>query len=244
MSIYNNSIRQVASSTFPTDWGEFHIFGFERDFDQGGWRRRESAVALVMGDVKSAPPLLRIHSQCLTGDVFGSLRCDCGKQLKLAFSTIAQEGSGIIIYEQQEGRGIGTMAKLLAYGLQDSGCDTVEANERLGFKSDYRDFILPIEILRQFGIAGVRLLSNNPEKASALEKAGIKVVERVSCEVDAGPFAEQYLKTKKQKLGHLLMIGGSSDAIDGHDSPDSRTGRDVSVRARKKNRKDEPCSPE
>ena len=208
MSVYN-SVQKIASATFPTDWGEFRIFGFEREFDEGGLRRKESAVALVMGDVKCVSPLLRIHSQCLTGDTLGSLRCDCGKQLKMAFSKIAEEGSGIIIYEKQEGRGIGIMAKLRAYELQDSGCDTVEANERLGFKCDYRNFILPVEILRHFGIAGVRLLSNNPQKLLALEEAGIKVVERISCEVDAGLFAEEYLKTKKQKLGHLLDIGTS-----------------------------------
>jgi GTP cyclohydrolase II len=222
MSIID-SVRQIASASFPTDWGEFRIFGFEREFDQGGWRRREGAVALTMGDVKSVPPLLRIHSQCLTGDVLGSLRCDCGKQLKRAFSLIAQEGSGIIIYEEQEGRGIGTMAKLLAYELQDSGLDTVEANEQLGFKSDYRNYILPIEILKHFGIARVRLLSNNPEKPLALEEAGIKVVELISCEVDAGPFAKEYLTTKKQKLGHLLKVGDSSGLDPRTCTPDSRS---------------------
>ena len=157
-----------------------------------------------MGDVLSAPPLVRIHSQCLTGDVFASLRCDCRQQLEMALSMIAERGAGVLIYEQQEGRGIGLMAKLQAYELQDAGLDTVEANERLGFKADHRDFTLPAEMLKVLGIQKVRLLSNNPDKVSALEQAGVEVVERVPCEVDASPFAEDYLKTKKEKLGHLF----------------------------------------
>jgi GTP cyclohydrolase II len=161
-------------------------------------------VALVMGDVQSSPPLVRIHSQCLTGDVFGSLRCDCRQQLELALALIASEGAGILIYEQQEGRGIGLMPKLQAYELQDSGLDTVEANERLGFKADHREFALPAEILKSLGVGQVRLLSNNPDKVAALERAGIEVVERVPCEVNASPHAQEYLKTKREKLGHLL----------------------------------------
>src|SRR6202011_4063242 len=157
-----------------------------------------------MGDVKSAPPLVRIHSQCLTGDVFHSLRCDCRQQMELSLSMIAEQGSGILIYELQEGRGIGLMAKLQAYELQDAGLDTVQANERLGFKNDYRNFALPAEILKALGVTRVRLLSNNPDKVGALERAGIQVVERVPCEVDASPQAEEYLKTKKEKLGHLF----------------------------------------
>jgi len=164
----------------------------------------EEAVALVMGDVHSGPPLVRIHSQCLTGDVFHSLRCDCRQQLELALAMITEEGFGVLIYEQQEGRGIGLMAKLQAYQLQDSGLDTVEANERLGFKADHRDFTLPAEMLKQLGVTRVRLLSNNPDKVEALERAGVQVVERVPCEVDASPQAEEYLKTKKEKLGHLF----------------------------------------
>jgi GTP cyclohydrolase II len=162
------------------------------------------AVALVMGDVKSAPPLVRIHSQCLTGDVFHSLRCDCRQQLELALSMIAAQGAGILIYEQQEGRGIGLMAKLQAYELQDSGLDTVEANERLGFKADHRDFTLPGEMLKMLGVSRVRLLSNNPDKVAALENSGVEVVERVPCEVEASAHAKEYLKTKKEKLGHLF----------------------------------------
>jgi GTP cyclohydrolase II len=157
-----------------------------------------------MGDVTSAPALVRIHSQCLTGDVFGSLRCDCRQQLEMALSMIAQEGAGVLIYEQQEGRGIGLMAKLQAYELQDVGLDTVEANERLGFKADHREFALPGEILKALGIKRVRLLSNNPEKVAALEKAGLEISERVPCEVAPSTYSEDYLKTKKEKLGHLF----------------------------------------
>ena len=164
----------------------------------------EEAVALVMGEVKSAPPLVRVHSQCLTGDVFHSLRCDCRQQLELSLSMIAEEGAGVLIYEQQEGRGIGLMAKLQAYELQDAGLDTVEANERLGFKADHRDFSLPGGILKTLGVTRVRLLSNNPDKVEALERAGVHVVERVPCEVIPSPHAEEYLRTKKEKLGHLF----------------------------------------
>jgi len=164
----------------------------------------EDAVALVMGDVFSSSPLVRIHSQCLTGDVFGSLRCDCRQQLEMALSMIAREGAGVLIYEQQEGRGIGLMAKLQAYELQDSGLDTVQANERLGFKADHREFAMPAEILKNLGISRVRLLSNNPDKVAALEHAGILVTERGPCEVAATAHAEEYLKTKKEKLGHLF----------------------------------------
>ena len=164
----------------------------------------DEAVALVMGDVHSSPPLVRVHSQCLTGDVFGSLRCDCRQQLEMALSLIAGEGAGILIYEQQEGRGIGLMPKLQAYELQDAGLDTVEANEKLGFKADHREFALPAEILKALGVKSVRLLSNNPDKVAALENAGITVAERVPCEVDPSEHAEEYLKTKREKMGHLF----------------------------------------
>jgi GTP cyclohydrolase II len=200
----SDTMRQVATAEFPTRWGKFRIFGFEGEFGGGPEQRKESAVALVMGELEAATPLVRIHSQCLTGDVFGSLRCDCRQQLEMALSMIAQQGAGILIYEQQEGRGIGLMAKLQAYELQDLGLDTVEANERLGFKADHREFALPAQVLKVLGISQVRLLSNNPDKVAALERAGIKVLERVPCEVSASPHAEDYLKTKKEKLGHLF----------------------------------------
>ncbi len=199
-----NAIQQVASADFPTRWGRFRIYGFRAEFGSDGSRRVEEAVALVMGDVKSEAPLVRIHSQCLTGDVFHSLRCDCRQQLELSLSMIADQGAGILIYEQQEGRGIGLMAKLQAYELQDAGLDTVEANERLGFKNDYRDFTLPAGILKSLGVTRVRLLSNNPDKVAALEGAGVSVVERMPCEVTPSPHAEEYLRTKKEKMGHLF----------------------------------------
>ena len=196
-------VREVASADFPTRWGRFRIHGFQAAADNGSGVPEE-AVALVMGDVQGSAPLVRIHSQCLTGDVFASLRCDCRQQLEMALAMIAEQGAGILLYEQKEGRGIGLMAKLQAYELQDAGLDTVEANERLGFKADQRDFSLPGEILKALGVGKVRLLSNNPDKVSALEQAGVEVVERVPCEVDASPYAEDYLKTKKEKLGHLF----------------------------------------
>jgi len=197
-------VRQIASADFPSRWGAFRIYGFQSESGDGKSGKREEAVALVTGDVKSAPPLVRIHSQCLTGDVFGSLRCDCRQQLEMALSMIAQQGAGILIYEQQEGRGIGLMAKLQAYELQDSGLDTVEANERLGFKADHREFAMPAEILKALGVVNVRLLSNNPDKVAALERGGVRVVERVPCEVAPSGYAADYLRTKKEKLGHLF----------------------------------------
>ena len=205
-------IRKVADADFPTRWGHFRILGFEAALPNeggadGNTPSAESAVALVMGDLKSpsgAAPLVRIHSQCLTGDVFGSLRCDCRLQLEMALSMIAASGAGVLIYEQQEGRGIGLMPKLKAYELQDQGLDTVEANEKLGFRADHRRFSLPAAILRSLGIKRLRLLSNNPEKVAALERAGLEVAERVPCEVEAQSHAEHYLKTKKEKLGHLF----------------------------------------
>jgi len=195
-------IRKLAEAAFPTRWGDFRIMGFEGLFR--GDRRVEEAVALVMGDIHSELPLVRIHSQCLTGDVFGSVRCDCRQQLEMALSLIAKAGAGVLVYELQEGRGIGLMAKLQAYELQDKGLDTVQANEQLGFKADHREFQLPAEILKALGLKAVRLLSNNPQKVAALEAAGVKVTERVPCEVEPHAASEKYLRTKKQKLGHLL----------------------------------------
>ena len=161
------------------------------------------AVALVMGDIHAAPPIVRIHSQCLTGDVFHSLRCDCRQQLHLALRRIAEAGAGILLYEKQEGRGIGLMAKLRAYELQDQGLDTIEANLELGYKADCRGFELPAEILKALNITAVRLITNNPEKVAALEDAGIRVTERVSAAIPSEPTFARYLETKREKLGHL-----------------------------------------
>jgi GTP cyclohydrolase II len=195
------SVTKVAEADFPSRWGQFRILGFQGKSED---RRVEEAVALVHGNVHAAPPLVRIHSQCLTGDVFHSLRCDCRLQLELAFAKITDAGAGILIYEQQEGRGIGLMAKLQAYELQDRGFDTVEANEQLGFKADHRGFELPAEMLKLLGVTEVRLISNNPQKVAALESAGIKVVERVSAEVEEHESFARYLKTKAEKLGHMF----------------------------------------
>src|ERR1700734_7567 len=178
-------VNKVAEADFPTRWGHFRILGFEGVRTEGApgcepKRKTEGLVALVMGDVHTTPPLVRIHSQCLTGDVFGSLRCDCRLQLELALSKIAAQGAGILLYEQQEGRGIGLMAKLKAYELQDQGLDTVEANVELGFAADCRAYDLAAAALKVLGVNRVRLMTNNPEKVAALESAGIKVTERLS----------------------------------------------------------------
>ncbi len=162
-------------------------------------------MVLRMGDVTGEPPpLVRIHSQCLTGDVFHSLRCDCRAQLELSLAMISEEGRGLLIYEHQEGRGIGLLNKLRAYELQDHGADTVEANELLGFDADLRDYELPAQVLRHFAVHAVRLISNNPDKIRALEHAGITVAERVPCQVACAATAEEYLRTKKLRMGHLL----------------------------------------
>jgi GTP cyclohydrolase II len=206
------SVTKVAEADFPTRWGVFRIFGFEGvlaeprpdcEPEPPAGSAVEGLVALVMGDIHSAPPLVRIHSQCLTGDVFGSLRCDCRLQLELALSEIAQEGAGILLYEQQEGRGIGLMAKLKAYELQDHGMDTVEANVELGFAADCRAYELPAEVLKMLGVSSVRLMTNNPEKVAALESGGIAVVERISAEVESQESFAGYLKTKHEKMGHI-----------------------------------------
>lgn len=199
----NVELRKIAEADFPSRFGQFRIFGFE------GKRlgaEMEEAVALKLGTLSSeaGAPLVRIHSQCLTGDVFHSLRCDCRAQLELALDQIVAEGRGLLIYENQEGRGIGLMNKLRAYELQDHGLDTVEANERLGFEADLRDYAIPAAILKWFGVDQVRLLSNNPDKIEALEAAGIRVVERAPIIVPPLATTAQYLRTKKEKLGHLF----------------------------------------
>jgi GTP cyclohydrolase II len=195
-------LSKIAEANFPSRFGLFRIYGFEgRTGDI-----IEECVALKMGDIDGDPPLVRIHSQCLTGDVFHSLRCDCRAQLELALETIGREGRGLLIYENQEGRGIGLMNKLRAYELQDHGADTVEANEQLGFEADLRGYKLPGAILRYFGLQAVRLMSNNPEKIEALEKAGVAVTERVPCLVAPMDSTDDYMRTKKEKMGHLLDV--------------------------------------
>jgi GTP cyclohydrolase II len=199
-----DQIRQVAATELPTRWGLFRALGFERQ--SLGQHSPETAIVLVLGEPSERVPLVRIHSQCFTGDVLRSLRCDCGEQLELAMKTIAEEGCGVLIYEQQEGRGIGLMAKLQAYALQDKGLDTITANHALGFEADYRDFSLPAAILNDLGIQRIRLLSNNPEKRHALAKGGIVVVEQIPCEASPNPHAVRYLRVKKQSMGHTLTL--------------------------------------
>lgn len=208
-----SAVTKVADADFPTRWGHFRILGFEgivanpepcNEEIPAPSKRVEAAVALVMGDIHSAPPIVRIHSQCLTGDVFHSLRCDCRQQLELALAMITEAGSGILLYEQQEGRGIGLMAKLRAYELQDQGLDTIEANLELGYKADCREFELPAEVLKLLNVPAVRLITNNPAKVEALELAGIRVAERISAEVPSEPTNERYLQTKREKMGHLV----------------------------------------
>ncbi len=209
------SVKKVADADFPTRWGHFRILGFEgavanpqscNDHIAAPVKRIEGAVALVMGDIHSEPPIVRIHSQCLTGDVFHSLRCDCRLQLELALKTITEAGRGILLYEQQEGRGIGLMAKLKAYELQDQGFDTVEANVELGYKPDCREFELPAEVLKLLGVHAVRLITNNPEKVEALESAGIRVVERIPADVEPEETFQRYLDVKREKMGHIHEV--------------------------------------
>jgi GTP cyclohydrolase II len=203
-SYETGNVQRLAVTVLPTCWGIFRMLGFERDHPRR--RHPETAVVLILGDPEGGAPLVRIHSQCFTGDVLRSLRCDCGEQLELAMKTIAEEGRGVLIYEQQEGRGIGLMAKLQAYALQDKGLDTITANHALGFEADCRDFSLPGAILNDLGIRQVRLLSNNPEKRDALAKAGIDVLEQIPCEVSPNPHAASYLRTKKERMGHSLSL--------------------------------------
>ena len=194
-------LEKIAEADFPSRFGHFRIHGFVGHYPN---RIEESAV-LSMGEFASGePPLVRIHSQCLTGDVFHSLRCDCGLQLELALEKIAEAGCGLLIYEQKEGRGIGLMNKLKAYALQDDGADTVEANEMLGFEADLRDYELPTSILVAMGVKRLKLLSNNPEKIEAITRAGIEVTERVPCLVEQQEHSDDYLRIKKEKMGHLL----------------------------------------
>lgn len=189
----------VAQAALPTRYGRFRIYGFQ------GRGPKDEAVALVRGKLNGkGAPLVRVHSQCLTGDVLTSLRCDCRAQLELSLKKIGQAGSGVLLYLPQEGRGIGLMNKLRAYQLQDGGMDTVEANERLGFAADARDYDFSAQILRKLGVTRVRLLSNNPEKVRQLEASGIQVTERVPCQPRVSNISRAYLETKKNKMGHLL----------------------------------------
>jgi 3,4-dihydroxy 2-butanone 4-phosphate synthase/GTP cyclohydrolase II len=197
----NISVERVAEALLPTEIGEFKIAGYR------SLTSEEVFVVLFKGEMTAdVPTLVRIHSQCLTGDVFGSVKCDCGRQLHRAMQMIEEAGRGAIVYQHQEGRGIGILNKLRAYALQDEGADTVEANERLGLAVDLREYRQCAEILFDMGLCKVRLLSNNPLKIRALEEAGLKVVERVPIEVETNEPADYYLRTKREKMGHLLKF--------------------------------------
>lgn len=195
----NLSVERVAVATLPTEWGDFEIAGYR------SLTSDEEFVALFKGEMRrDIPTLVRIHSQCLTGDVFGSTKCDCGPQLHQTLQMIEREGRGAVVYQLQEGRGIGILNKIRAYALQDKGADTVEANERLGLAVDLRDYKQCAEVLFDLGLCQVRVISNNPLKLKALEESGLRIVERVSMQVDEPEKAGQYLRTKKEKLGHLI----------------------------------------
>src|SRR5947199_1007388 len=201
MSSRELSVERVAVANLPTEWGEFQIAGYR------SLTSDEEFVTLYKGELRpNVPTLVRIHSQCLTGDVFGSAKCDCGPQLHRTLQMIQEEGRGAIVYQQQEGRGIGILNKIRAYALQDEGADTVEANEQLGLAVDLREYRQCAEILFDLGLCKVRVLSNNPLKLRALEEAGLRVVERVSIEVEPPESAEHYMRTKKEKMGHLLKF--------------------------------------
>ena len=192
-------VRRVATAQLPTTCGDFEIHVYENA--AGG----ETHVALVRGEIGNGENVLtRVHSSCLTGDIFGSARCDCGDQLHTALQSIADEGRGVLLYLNQEGRGIGLANKIRAYALQDQGCDTVEANERLGFPADLRDYRVGVEMLRDLGVRSTRLLSNNPKKLAGIMGDGLSVNERMPIEIVASASTRRYLKTKKDKLGHLL----------------------------------------
>ena len=199
--VATKTVERVAEARLPTETGEFRIIGFRSLVST------EEFVALVKGELRpNRPTLVRVHSQCMTGDVFGSLKCDCGRQLNAAMKLIEEEGQGAIVYQQQEGRGIGIINKIRAYALQDEGADTIEANERLGFAADMRRYDQCAEILLELGLGAVRVMSDNPAKIRALRQAGLSVVERVQLDIEPHDFFAGYLKTKKEKMGHLVSV--------------------------------------
>jgi len=203
---HESLVHRVAEAKLPTPHGEFAVIAYKSDTDP------DEHVALVMGDVATDDPVLvRVHSQCLTGEVFGSLRCDCGEQIDMAMQKIAEEGRGILLYMRQEGRGIGIHNKIRAYALQDNGMDTVEANLCLGFEADLRDYGIGAQILAQLGLHNVRLLTNNPKKVVGLESYGLKVVETVPIIASPNPYNSRYLETKQKKMGHLLEVPDATE---------------------------------
>jgi 3,4-dihydroxy 2-butanone 4-phosphate synthase / GTP cyclohydrolase II len=197
-----NIIEECAESHLPTKFGEFKVIAF---------KTHDSLhhIALVMGDVKEKEDVLvRVHSECLTGDVFHSLKCDCGEQLETALETISKEGVGVLLYLRQEGRGIGLLNKIKAYHLQEEGMDTVEANEKLGFKADHRDYTIGAAIFKKLGLSSIRLMTNNPKKVEGLKEFGITITQRVPLVIKSNIHNQKYLKTKKDKLGHMMEDSG------------------------------------
>jgi GTP cyclohydrolase II len=216
------TLTQIAEVRFPTRWACFRLLAFEdlHVSDKSGNKRIDTALALVLGNIHGFPPLVRIHSQCTTGEAFHSLRCDCHDQLHLALRAVADEGAGLVLYEQQEGRGIGLIEKLRAYELQDQGLDTVDANLSLGHPVDARDYAIPIQILHFLGIRSIRLISNNPEKIKAVLNAGIQIAERIGADVPSTPEASHYMATKRIRLGHLTNSSAAIPPVE----PDSIEG--------------------
>jgi GTP cyclohydrolase II len=216
------TLNKRADLRFPTTWATFRLMAFEGVFAGADEKQPQSGLALILGNIHIAPPVVRIHSQCLTGDLFHSLRCDCHDQLHLALRTIAQEGAGVLLYEYQEGRGIGLVEKLRAYELQDEGLDTIEANLRLGHPVDLRDYRLPVEILRFLGVRSLRLMTNNPQKIEAIQSAGFRICRRLAADVAPTADSQRYLATKRDLLGHLY--GGKSEQSPNHNGIDHTYG--------------------
>jgi len=208
------TLKKIADINLPTRWAVFRLMAFQSAdaSTQPEASDADTVLALVLGDVHRRPPLVRIHSQCTTGEVFHSMRCDCYEQLHLALRAIAEQGAGVLVYEQQEGRGIGLIEKLRAYHLQDQGLDTIDANLSLGHPVDMRNYSMPVEVLRFLRIPSLQLMTNNPEKIQAVRSAGIEVVQRVSADVPANPHSARYLATKRNRLGHLTDSLGDSPA--------------------------------
>jgi len=208
----------------PTQWADFRLLAFEGSRADWSSNEAETALALILGDIHEAPPVVRIHSQCTTGDIFHSLRCDCHDQLHLALRVISEQGAGVIVYEHQEGRGIGLMEKLRAYQLQDQGLDTIEANLRLGHAVDLRNYALCVEVLRFLKIRSLQLMTNNPDKIAAVKSSGIEIARRISAEIPGNPHSANYLATKREKMGHLSGTTTGLLVVKPHPDPGTSPG--------------------
>jgi GTP cyclohydrolase II len=208
------TLKKIVDVILPTRWAEFTLMAFEGSYTDkhAEAERTETVLALTLGNIHRGPPLVRLHSQCMTGEVFHSMRCDCHEQLHLALRAIAEQGAGVLVYEQQEGRGIGLIEKLRAYQLQDQGLDTIDANLRLGHAQDLRSYLLSVEVLRFLNIRSLQLMTNNPDKIHAVFSAGIEITRRVSANIPANPHSARYLATKRNRLGHLFC--STADFLD------------------------------